>query len=751
MADWKVDGKPVDTSTTQPSSSGGWKVDGKDVAAPSGIMNAQMKPSTFAEAQAKSPLWQGIRSARGFQTILDATGHPYVAKGVENLTDAAEYGLKKITGAGAAVGQAVFGGMNALTRYAPKGSLFDQTVGQSVRHGLAGSVGGGESSPEAESARNLTEFALPFIAPELPGAKLSKTFQALEGAAKTGGVIKRPLAAATRDAVKVFPLVHAQTGGDFSRSLPAAGLAGLAGGIFGGLGALYDKFAGMTQDIHPERIEASNFAKNNTYGPVDPKTGQPTTQPVTVDPATRTGSPMMKNTKKALSSGVNAPKAESLENLQSDEYAALGERMGEHFGGGNPAMEPIQTGQSNFSALDQVREGHRQAAKSAYDGAEAFERFLPTQRLPVVTYQDVPTGQTSQLTGQPIVASRPVTVTKSFKVPTDRTQLQQQLKPLLDNAGTIDQAKKMANPALAMIHDIVYGDSVVESSRALQDLSALYQVAKLDKGQYSGTINNFLASKTMQAYRQTVDQSIAAVNPHLLDLINEGRTASGKQHAIETLINRIGGKIDPKTPYSPSSLSPVDFYQGLVRRKDTAFPLLQQFAAEAPGEVPHVASTLFQGILEAAGKGDKSFTSARTARTLWNNVGNQTKELLFPGKVQDIDNFFRLGEYLAQNPQPSNTGMHLLMTARLTSLLTNTGLFAKDTAIEYVLGKYMFSNSGALPYMRQITPGVFRINPAAAGAAAIFHRITGIDPAVYGGQPRGKRPVQQQQQQPVVQ
>jgi hypothetical protein len=549
-----------------------------------------------------------------------------------------------------------------------------------------------------------------FFAP-IPGEGKIKALSAGKG------LVTRMLTHGAVDAAHNGIIAGAQSGGDPTTTGVAAGIGGVVGATIPAVGDVYNAAAKLTQDVNPVRKGVTDAA---------------TQAGMEVDPATRTGSPMLRQLKKSLSTGPKAGAAEDLANRQNNQFEQWGKNLQSRVSPGAP-LEPDQAGQGAYNALDKAQQSFSSEADQQFGGIRAQAKMMPAQKLPVKRWEMQPTGQVDQL-GNAIMAPKQVQVDKYFHIPVDRSNLQTALRPLLNSYGTLSIAEQQASPALPIIKEIVNGDSVVEATQALNDLSAMYGKFKLERGQIGRDVNQFFGSKGMQAYRQTVDSALSSANPGLLDAANAGRAATGKKWGTIRLMNQIGGRVDPATPYSPSSLEPVKVFQNLTRNGDTAVTALRQFQHQAPQQIPVIASTTLQGLLDtsSAHGADGAFSHAQAALNQWNRLGPQTKSILYgPQMVQDLDNFFRMGKYLAENPNPSNTGMHIWLAARMMTLFSgHLGMAAKDTALELALGKYLFSTRGPVPYFTSTGA----VNPLSAGAAGIFRNATGIDPATLANQ-----------------
>jgi hypothetical protein len=149
---------------------------------------------------------------------------------------------------------------------------------------------------------------------------------------------------------------------------------------------------------------------------------------------------------------------------------------------------------------------------------------------------------------------------------------------------------------------------------------------------------------------------------------------------------------------------PVAAYRRLTAPGDSAVSQLRDVAKHAPEALPKIGRAVMDGLLETA-TADGGFDKARTIRTKWNKLGDETKALLYkdPAYVRDVDNFLRLAERIADNPNPSGT-------SRVANIFNYT-----STIVGYPVAKLLYTKAG----VRLLTEG-FRIPLASPTAVAHY-------------------------------
>lgn len=119
---------------------------------------------------------------------------------------------------------------------------------------------------------------------------------------------------------------------------------------------------------------------------------------------------------------------------------------------------------------------------------------------------------------------------------------------------------------------------------------------------------------------------------------------------------------------------PVQIFNQATWARDAGIDRLRAVAKLAPNEMRQVGRAYLEDLFDTATK-KGGFGKTGTIATKWQNLGPETKAILFPDAPlrADLDRFFLLAEKMATNPNPSGTGY-------LVSLLTQGGLAVTNPA-----------------------------------------------------------------------
>lgn len=593
----------------------------------------------------------------------------------------------------------------------------------------------------------------------------------LRGAA---AVAKSPMARvglrAGAEALQAGGATAVQTGADPKSTALATAAGGATGAVTQGIGEVQRRVADLTSTQNPVRAAAARAFERHG--------GE-------VDPATRTGSPFLQQAKKFLSSGPKATTAQDLSRRQGEQYAAWGEDILNRAAGNRGVIPATAAADKTVEGVNNLSQQYAELADQGYNGFRAASRILQqpitVDRTPVrnelqpiydylkrtlsatqkemspayKTLEDImETGSTKTVgtPGRTITSQTTRTVTPAPKG-TSPTQVNvRQGTNVYPNGGppqvgpSFSSTSQYTNPGVKVTNTQrnipgtlrtvpAGGPNSVDIETALADLHMLWEQAKLEGGEIARNLTKGIGAKAYQAYRQAVDDAVRAVNPHLLDALNAGRIATARKYATLGLMRGLGVKGVGQG--GELIYEPMTVFDRLTRSRDASVNLLQQLGRSSPDEIRRVGAAYLEGLMSKASRGGAEASFSRGAGVLndWNNLGPQTKQALFGTNLtRELDDFFRMGEYLAQNPNPSGTGMAMTMAARLLAMAKHPIWAAKEAGLEYALGKYLFSTNGPLAYAKMGAGW-------SAGAQAItsaFRQVTGRDPKEFQGQTQGQ-------------
>jgi hypothetical protein len=297
-------------------------------------------------------------------------------------------------------------------------------------------------------------------------------------------------------------------------------------------------------------------------------------------------------------------------------------------------------------------------------------------------------GNVAHLLGKLEDVPLPVDVTgvKSTMQPVyDRLYRESQLVPLQG-----DKAR-----ALTAIDRLMNGPDHVPLSVANGVLSDIGSMAgKVDELRSPG---QGVMAKEWQALNTAVQQTAQRAGPQAVQALQQGRAATTAKYTTADVLDTLHAE-------------PGKLFDQLTARKDGGIERLRNVATIAPDEMPNVGRAVLEGLLtKATEKG--GFQRAAALSAAWDNLGEQTKAILFKGQVPDLSNFFLLAKKAAENPNPSGSGYIVSLVAQGAHLAANP-----VTGIPTQLGAAALSKALRSPaVVRALTKG-FTV-PIGSGAA----------------------------------
>ena len=170
------------------------------------------------------------------------------------------------------------------------------------------------------------------------------------------------------------------------------------------------------------------------------------------------------------------------------------------------------------------------------------------------------------------------------------------------------------------------------------------------------------------------------------------------------------------------------FHQS-VWAKDAGIDRLREVARLTPDELPKVGRAYLEDLLSTA-TAEGSFSRAQGLQAKWQNLGPQTKALLYPDARlrQSLDSFFLLAKKIGENPNPSGSAYVAALGAQGSLLVMNPA-----TGVPLVLGAAVLSKMLHSPTtVRLLTRGL-QMRTTGRANHALAGQIIAASKAVQGG------------------
>lgn len=158
---------------------------------------------------------------------------------------------------------------------------------------------------------------------------------------------------------------------------------------------------------------------------------------------------------------------------------------------------------------------------------------------------------------------------------------------------------------------------------------------------------------------EAIQQAVTKAGPEAVQALTAGRAATKAKYAAADVLGQFSDE-------------PVRAFNQATLRNDTGIERLRSLQKVVPGALPKVGRGYLDDLVaDATVSGDRF--SGDKALTNWQNLGPETKKLLFPdaGMRADLDAIFQTMKRLSANPNPSGTAHTMLMYGELGTLIAS--------------------------------------------------------------------------------
>jgi len=319
----------------------------------------------------------------------------------------------------------------------------------------------------------------------------------------------------------------------------------------------------------------------------------------------------------------------------ADQMAAHGRKLASQV---DPnAVVPETAGAGVRSELTQSAEASAKRADQAYDAVRQVEADPQHTRnvqtgTKVEDVVDPVTGQTS---------SQTVPVMEDVPLPVELGAFKQQLKPVYAHmAQWWEPARRNASAGFQAIRSILEGPDAVPASVAEIGLGGLKQLAREGDPRNAG-----LAKMIIPELQKTIDDAVHTADPQALQALHEGRANTAVQYGTKGVLDKL-------------RTEPVQAFGQLTYARDAGINFLRDVAKEAPGELPKVGRAYLENLMDTATEGG-GFRHGDKLYGEWQKLGPETKKLLFqnPAMIENLDKFFLLTKKMAEQVNPSRSGL----------------------------------------------------------------------------------------------
>jgi len=400
-----------------------------------------------------------------------------------------------------------------------------------------------------------------------------------------------------------------------------------------------------------------------------------------------------------LGAGVAADAARATE-------AGLTRLSGELADQAHPApATPESAGAAVSSALDQKIAGLKLREDEAY--GRAWKGMNDPQYAESVPMKVQPGAD-------PVMAT--------VQMPVDVRGIKQQLTPFVDSMEKYwTNVDRSASAGYQAAKTIIKGPDFVPAEEAERGLSGLKTMARVDNPNLRNTSQG-MAAGVIPDLQEAISDAVAKTGSDALAALQDGRASHASKMEIAGLADKLREE-------------PVQAFTQATYRDDTGISYLRKIADQVPGVLPQIGRAYVENLFKQATE-EGGFSHAQTLFNKWQDLGPQTKQLLYPnpGLRSGLDSFFLGAKMAAENPNPSGTALVTQTGNAISGGVGGLGLYLHNplvagVPIAYQLGwraiaKLLYSPAG----VRLLTGGLKAEAPGAAALrAAQILRIAGDD------------------------
>lgn len=309
-----------------------------------------------------------------------------------------------------------------------------------------------------------------------------------------------------------------------------------------------------------------------------------------------------------------------------------------------------------------------------------------TETVPVQTRQVAEIGSdgkpTGKLTQQPVMAK--------VNMPVDVRDIKSQAGPIFEEMQWMPAADRASNAGYRAVEKILEGDDFIPAWQAETGLGGLKTMARLANKSGVRDSAQGIAASIIPDLQNSIDAAVAKTGDTALSGLRRGRETHAKIMEIADLADKLREE-------------PVQTFNQMTWQNDTGVKFLRQIQEQAPEQMPQIGRAFVQQMFDKASR-EGGFTKTRSLLDRWNDLGPETKKILFPdSELRDnLGKFFKGADMVAQNPNPSGTA--LVQAAQSVNPVR--------WAAGYLGSKLFFTPRG----IAMLTEGM---QPRSAGAAAL--------------------------------
>ena len=259
---------------------------------------------------------------------------------------------------------------------------------------------------------------------------------------------------------------------------------------------------------------------------------------------------------------------------------------------------------------------------------------IKTETKPVLDESGEPTGETQRV---PVYAevNMPVDVRWMKKIAADQ----------LPRYEYLPAAERAQSAAYSILKGILKGNDHISAQQAEEALKGLKAEVGYDTNKHLRNVAQGTAAQMVPRLQSAIDAAVAETGQDAVIGLQEGR----KTHAQKMDFADIQKKLREE---------PVQAFGQLTQGRDSGVNYLKEVAQRAPDAMPVLGRAYLDKLFDRAMK-EGGWMRTDGVFKEWDNLGNETKALLFPkeGQVDALNRFFLAQKITAERINTSGTAL----------------------------------------------------------------------------------------------
>jgi hypothetical protein len=277
---------------------------------------------------------------------------------------------------------------------------------------------------------------------------------------------------------------------------------------------------------------------------------------------------------------------------------------------------------------------YAKAWQARNDPAHTYQMPVSTEKVAVLDANGKPTGQ-----------MKDQTIMKAVNMPVDVRDIKAAAKPIFEEMGWMPASDRASSAGYQAVKNILEGDDFIPAWQAEKGLSGLKSMARVENTSGVRNVSQGIGASLIGDLQDGINAAVANTGDEALQGLQRGRALHASKMEVADLADQLRKE-------------PVQAFNQLTWRNDTGIDFLRKINEQAPDEMPKIGRAFIQQLFDTATK-DGGFSKTQTIQGQWQNLGPQTKALLYrdPALRAGLDKFFQGAKQVAENPNPSGTAV----------------------------------------------------------------------------------------------